>query len=44
MSFVDQHVGGVVVSLLYCFMPFVQCGYLYCLCYVIFRLFYFHDK
>jgi len=34
----------VVVSLLYCFMPFVQCGYLYCLCCVIFLLFYFHDK
>jgi len=31
-------------SLLYCFMPFVQCGYLYCLWYVIFLLFYFNDK
>jgi len=25
-------------------MPFVQRGYLYCLCYVTFLLFYFHDK
>jgi len=22
--------------ILYCFMPFVQCRYLYCLCYVIY--------